>query len=213
VGWKASCILINERQYGYLGSFPRHDSRRAADLIRRLSLGEYTCVGLASFEAGMFPKEEGQLFVGAYDGAAIIADDRLPPACFSESPDPFVSRLLSVFPKAAVLAVMLHSSVNLFAYAYFEKAALLRVHAGSADDGVVEDWGALLPEEEPFFERSVIQDGQRIFRKEVNGRIEEFPADAFGETLVFEITKRFFGCRLDQLDAWDLQMELFAQVR
>lgn len=39
MGWKASCILINGREPGYLGTMPPHDPERARRLIADLGLG------------------------------------------------------------------------------------------------------------------------------------------------------------------------------
>ena len=51
--------------------------------------------------------------------------------------DPITARIMIVFPQAAVLRVGLHSVVNLWSYAYFERGKLLRAYGGAADDGVV----------------------------------------------------------------------------
>ena len=39
MGWKASCILVNERGPGYLGTMPAHDPHRARELIADLGSG------------------------------------------------------------------------------------------------------------------------------------------------------------------------------
>ena len=105
---------------------------------------------------------------------------------------------MAAFPQAAVLRVGLHSVVNLWSYAYFERGRLVRAYGGCADEGVMLDEGDLLPEERPHFERSVVRDGERFFYAEIDGRTEEFDASAYGEELAFEVMGRFFGCRPDQ---------------
>jgi hypothetical protein len=121
-----------------------------------------------------------------------------------------------VFPQAAVLRIGLHSVVNLWSYAYFERGRMLRAYGGSADDGVVLDQGDLLAEEQPHFERSVVRDGRRFFYKEIHGQIEEFASSAFGESLVFEVMSRFIGCRVDRVaedvHPTELPMERFERV-
>jgi hypothetical protein len=108
-----------------------------------------------------------------------------------------------------VLAIQLQSVVNLFGYAYFEHGKLIRARAGSADDGVFLDDGEWLPEEQRLFAKSIVRNGHRVFEQEINGEIEEFSEDALGEEFVFELSRRFFGRRIDEFDAWDLRMQEF----
>jgi acyl carrier protein len=214
MGWKASCILINERGPGYLGTMPPHDPQRARRLIADLGLGPCRSRGMTTFEEGIYPDH---LVVGAYDGAAVIGDPQIINACLSLSGDPLIDRVLLLFPQAAVLRVGLHSVVNLWSYAYFEGGKLLRAYGGSADMGVVVDEGEWLPEERPHFERSVVRDGQRYFCTEIYGEEVEFDASAYGETLALEVMGRFFGCRPDQghpqIDPLGLTMESFERER
>jgi hypothetical protein len=207
MGWKASCILINERGPGYLGTMPPHDPERSSRLIAALGLGGHRSRGKTTFDMGIYPDH---LVVGAYDGAAVIGDPRIIDSCISLGDDRLMGRVLSLFPQAAVLRVGLQSVVNLWSYTYFEAGRLLRAYGGCADEGVMLDVGDLLPEERPHFERSVVRDGERYFHAEINGRDEEFDASAFGEELAFEEMGRFFGCRpdrpMDESDPFELPM-------
>jgi hypothetical protein len=213
MGWKASCILINERAPFQLGSMPTHDPDRALRLIQKLGLGRHRSHGMTTFELGIYPES---LMVGAYDGAAIIGHPDIANVCLERRADPITARVLAVFPQAAVLRVGLHSVVNLWSYAYFKRGTLIRAYGGSADDGVVLDEGDLLDEEKPHFERSIVRDGERFFLAEINGETEEFNASAFGEELTFEVMRRFLGCRPDRtregFDPIEIPMEKFEQV-
>jgi hypothetical protein len=212
MGWKASCILINERSPGYLGTMPPHDPQRARRLIEDLGLGPCRSRGMTTFEEGIYPD---RLVVGAYDGAAFIGTSDLINSSERIGHNPLILRVLETFPKAAVLAVCLHSVVNLFGYAYFEAGVLIRAHGGSAEEGVVVDQGERLPEEQPHFERSIVRDGKRLFYADIGGRMAEFSAEAYGETLAFEVMARYFGCPLDKLPGIDplgLPMEAFDRV-
>lgn len=213
MGWKASCILVNERGPGYLGTMPPHDPLRAERLIARLGLGRHRSRGTTTFDEGIYPE---RLVVGAYDGAAVIGHPRVGGTCLDSGADPLTARVLAAFPQAAVLRVGLHSVVNLWGYAYFEAGRLRRAYGGCADEGVMLEEGDLLPEEQPHFERSVVRDGERFFHAEIDKRTEEFDAPAFGEELVFEVMGRFFGCRPDQAsgesDPLELPMEAFERV-
>jgi hypothetical protein len=209
MGWKASCILINEREPGYLGTLPPHDPERARKLISALGLGRCRSRGMTTFDVGIYPDH---LVVGAYDGAAVIGTPEILDSCTSLGDERLMARILHLFPQAAVLRVGLHSVTNLWSYAYFEGGRLLRAYGGAADEGVVMDEGQWLPEERPHFERSVVRDGWRYFYAEINGQMEEFNAPAFGESLTFEVMGRFFGCRPDQgseVDPLELPMESF----
>jgi hypothetical protein len=210
MGWKASCILINEREPGYLGTRPPHDSGQAKRLIADLGLGSCRSRGMTSFDEGIYPDH---LVVGAYDGAAVIGAPNLIESFVLPSHGPLIPRILKTFPRAAILSVSLQSVVNLFGYAYFEESTLVRAYGGAADCGVVVDVGEWLPEERPHFERSVVREGKRFFYSEIDGCVEEFSTDAYGETLVFEVMARFFGCILDQshptIEPLELPMESF----
>ena len=214
MGWKASCILVTETNPRHLIDMPTHDPERARRLISDLGLGPHRSRGMTTFDAGMYPDT---LVIGAYDGAAIIGHPDISTACLEPRADPMTTRVLAAFPQAAVLRVGLHSVVNLWGYAYFERGRLLRAFGGSADDGVVLDEGDLLDEERPHFERSVVRDGQRFFFPDINGQIEEFDTSAFGEELAFEIMGRFLGCRPDrtseEIDPIELPMESFERIK
>jgi hypothetical protein len=125
MGWKASCILINERGPGYLGTMPTHDPERARRLIADLGLGPCRSRGMTTFDYGIYPDH---LVVGAYDGAAVIGTPDLINSSEPIGRNPLILRVLTTFPKAAVLSVCLHSVVNLFNYAYFEEGRLLRAY-------------------------------------------------------------------------------------
>src|SRR3954447_5250290 len=116
MGWKASCILINERGPGYLGTMPSHDPERARKLIADLGLGRYRSRGMTTFDVGIYPDH---LVVGAYDEAAIVAGPRIIDPFKPLTNESLLPRVLSKFPGAAVLYVGLHSVVNLWSYAYF----------------------------------------------------------------------------------------------
>jgi uncharacterized protein DUF6928 len=213
MGWKASCILISERNSRHLGTMLTHDPERARRLISDLGFGACRSKGMTTFDVGIYPDS---LVIGAYEGAAIIGHPYIVKSCLEPKADPMTARILTVFPQAAVLRVGLHSVVNLWSYAYFERGRMLRAYGGSADDGVVLDEGDLLAEEQPYFERSVVRNGQRFFYKEIHGQIEEFNASAFGESLVLEVMSRFIGCRVDRvtedLHPTEFPMEAFERV-
>ena len=67
-----------------------------------------------------------------------------------------------------------------------------------------------MPFERPLLADSVVRDGRRVFPRQIGGTLHEFDEAAFGETFVIEACRAYLGCRLDEYDVWDLQMEVFA---
>jgi hypothetical protein len=212
MGWKASCIFVNQREIGYLGTFPQHDPELARNLVGALPLPRHEPGEMCSFETGMYPNP-GQLIVGVYPGAAVIGHDKLCDSCFEGGVPPVVNVLQKHYSNAPVLAITLHSVVNLFGYAYFEGGKLIRARAGSSDDGIFLEVGEWLPEEQKLFAQLTMRDGSRVFPQEINGETEELSEDAMGEEFVFDLSRRFFGCRIDECDAWELKMQEFKPVQ
>lgn len=207
MGWKAACILVNERETGYLGTLPQHDSPAARDLIERLGLGPYRSVGLTDFDYGVYP-ERGRLVIGAYDGAAIVAERDLVHGTVTGETGLILARLLELFPAAELLVLELHSVVNYFGYASYRHGQLQRAYAGSADDGVLVEIGQVQPEERDYFARSVVRDGIRSF--ELEGAT--WTVDQVGEDLTFAMASRLLGEPLDEFAGEDLTVEEFDKL-
>jgi hypothetical protein len=144
MGWKAACILINEREPGYLGTLPTHHALAARALADQLGFDSYHSQGLTDFDSGIFP-ENGLLVIGAYDGAAIIASKDLIIGAVTGENAQVLYRLLELFPAAELLIIELHSVINYFAYAYYRQGALQRAYAGSTVDGVLVETGTVNP--------------------------------------------------------------------
>lgn len=221
MGWKASCILISDREPGYLGTMPTHDPDRARRLIADLELGPCRSLGTTTLLRVLYPDD---LIVGAYDGAAIIGAPEVVDSCFAPSEaghpprgDTLMGRILRAFPSASILCIVLHSVVDLFGYAYYESGRLIRAFGGSDGSPILMDVGEWQPEERPFFEESVVRDGQRYFRVGSWGETEEVDAPSVGPELTFEMTRKCFGRRLDELrldpDVSALRVESFDRGR
>lgn len=213
MGWKAECIIVSERGPGHVVKQPAHNPERARELITKLDLGPFQTAQPDTFDRAMNPAS-GVFSIGAYDGAFILCDDRL---CGTvENPSkPEIRKILDAFPGASMLALELQSVTNYFGYALFENGTLQRAYGGDSDRSVQIDSGAIQPEEQPYFDKSVVRDGKRFFVAEIGGADEEFDASEFGEELAFAMAARFFGEKLDSasLDLEQFQMESFQKLR
>jgi hypothetical protein len=208
MGWKAACILVNEREPGYLGTLPTHHSPAARDLADQLGLDSYRSLGLTDFDAGLFP-EEGHLVIGAYDGAAIVASQNLIFGTVTGDNARVLQWLLERFPAAELLVLELQSVVNYFAYAYYRQGMLQRAFAGSAEDGVLVETGEVQPEEHDYFAHSTVRDGERSF--ELHG--QSWTVDQVGDSLAFRMARRFLGTSLDEFASEALTVEEFVNPR
>lgn len=199
MGWKTSIIIASQQAQPNLAKGVVHDAE-FADRIAAALPGDYTYVGHSTFEQGAYPYN-GNLYVGAYDRSLIIGHMDLAGSCFNGDVPPVVSAIESFLPGATVLALELHSVVNLYGYALFETQVLVRGRAGSADDGVFLDIGEPLLEEQPLFARSVFNDdGEQVWPEEFDGVVEEMDHSCMGEEFVFEVSRRFLGERFDCFD-------------
>ncbi len=195
MGWSTSCILVNERGPGYLGTFPNHDPVAAHELIGKLGLGPVRTSSLSNFDAGLSPKA-GWFCVGAYPGAALLAGVPELIGCVENEGNPLLAKLLKVFPRASLLAVELASATNHFAYAYFARGSLLRALAGDAERGVIVDKGTPQPEETPIL-----------------AMVSNTDVPQKGETLAFAMSQKFFGSPLDRFPSEKLAVELVKVIK
>ena len=190
MGWSTSCILVNEREPGYLGTFPDYDPSAARNLIKKLGLGAVRSSTLSNLDAGFKPRA-GWFCIGAYPGALLLFGVNEFLRCAENPDNAMLSKLLTIYPCATVLALEIASATNYFAYAYFTGGTLQRALAGDAERGVVVNTGKPEPEEIPILN---LVSGEGIAQK--------------GETLAFAMSQKFFGLPLDRFPAEKLLVEL-----
>jgi hypothetical protein len=192
MGWKASVVFAAE-EVGYFGEVPVHDQARAEKIREQLGLKNYEQVGPAVFETSMNPSR-GQLFIGAYPRGLVICHDDAPGAFFDESSRRKISgsagdfvgfkdKVLAMYPKGEVIAIVLHSVVNLWGYSVYTNGRLLRRAAGASDNGLIVNEGAPLPEE------------ARVL---ATCPIDEVDTEGVGEELVFGVSARIFGRSMEE---------------
>jgi hypothetical protein len=206
MGYKASFVVASERDPGYLGTFPSHHPDWASRLVAELYPDKpYEDAGLATFEDAIYPDT---LYIGAYDGAALVAEPTLRHEALRPE-HPVIAGLSRRFPAGGVLTVGLHSGSNFFSYAYFEGGRLLRAYAGDIDNGVTLERGQPLPEEEWLFGSSIVRDGRRVFLRDG----EEWEPDQMGTALVFSVASCFFGEWLDSVRLLKLILSRYNRTR
>lgn len=187
MGWKASSLIATNGDEGYLTTFPLPDAAKAREYLSRLG-GSYQSLGETTFENGVYPQDNDDLYVGAYANALVVGSVPIAEEAFLGGVPRAVQCATEMLPGCRILIAVLHSVVDLFGYAWYEGGELLRARAGSADDGV-------------FFEK-----GSPLA---IERKLKEFDKTIDGEDLVMELCRPFLGCRFDEYDAWDLKMELF----
>src|SRR5215469_18863408 len=97
MGWKASCMFASTRTEGFLGTFPKHDSSQAHEILKCLGSGRWISAGMASLEQGIYP-ETGQVYVGAYGSAFVLGTEQVAAHCMSERVPTLVEKLNACLP-------------------------------------------------------------------------------------------------------------------
>jgi len=87
------------------------------------------------------------VYAGSFPGIDILCDRDV----MDYLPSDFPARYLDVAAGRRVILHAMHSVVDMFVYAVWEDGILVRSLAMSPDDGIVEDIGAPLPFEAPYW--------------------------------------------------------------
>jgi len=200
MGWKAFAILATNES-GYFGTLPSHNAEAAEEVRGRLGLSDYEPLAEQRFETALHPRR-GALYIGAYPGGTIVCENALPSYFFDDRSQRAISgasrkfahfkeQLLALYPEGEVMAIVLHSVVNLWGYSVYSRGQLLRSAAGASDNGLIANLGEPLPEE------------LRGLRECAIDKVDE---EGFGEELVFDVSARMFGRRMDAFDELPLRM-------
>ena len=191
MSWTTASLFINEGPSGYLGAFPTHSLNKARSLLLEELGVQYSQSRLSNFDAGIRPPS-GWFCVGAYDKAVVLSGyDELYGVIESAKQSP-IRALIESYQKAEILLFELAGGSNYFAFEIYSSGHLERGVAGDPERGIVVNKGNLTPEEQALGLAGESTD-QLI---------------THGETLVFELTKRFLGVPLDRFAAEKLVVEL-----
>jgi hypothetical protein len=188
MGWKASVIIVDK-------------PNRGADeqLLVDLGFQNLSKIGEETFDSVINP-DDNKVYIGTYKDNLLICVPELPMEFFNDSETAFERTVMHTFPTSEICAIILHSVVNLWGYAVIKEGKKIRARAGSAEDGIITEYGEPLEEEKELLSKSTIGDeGTRTYM------LDGFPDDPFtddqvGENFVFLICQRYLGEPLDTAD-------------
>lgn len=203
MGWKA-CAIFASAEPGYFGSAPQHQPQRADALCHQLGFSGYARTVESDLVSALYPSSR-TLSIGAYPQGTIVCERNLPGHFFDnqarqtiqgakvQRPD-IKTQVLSLYPTGQVLAIVLHSVVNLWGYSLYAKGQLVRSAAGASDDGLFANTGKPLPEESRILDMC---------------SIDNVDEEGYGEDLVFDVASRFLGGRIDALESHTLTLSQY----
>lgn len=203
MGWKTYTIFCTD-QPGYFQDRPVHDPVRAEKLLHTLGLGEYDLVK-PNTRVNEYPSS-GDLYIGAYERGLVIANSTLAALLFDDNsrtknfgrvkdnPD-FRKNIHTLYPNGEVIALILHSVVNMWGYSVYQRGKLIRSASG-AEGEFHGSIGDPLPEEEAILAEHPIESID-------NGDV------AYSEELVFDVSQRILGCRYDEALVEELECSYF----
>lgn len=188
MGWKCAMMVVSNIQ--------DYDQQQ---LLTDLEAENYQEEGHEFLETAIFP-EDKQFCIGQFEGNLIVTNKA---SMFSnlEVNLSNIERLLSKrYPTSEICTLGLHSVVNFWGYSVVKNGEKIRLKAGDSDSGTIFDLGEPFAEELELLAKSKKNDsGERIYI------FDDFPdepqtEDQVGEEFVFELSKRYFGERLDYSD-------------
>jgi hypothetical protein len=197
MGFKTFTVFASKRP-GYFGTHPKHNSEWVDATMHQLGLTGYILVA-HDVPFQVYPKDK-DLYIGVYAEGIAIAQIDLPAAFFDERsrrrsfgrlPDmnDFKQKILDRYAQGEVVALTLHSVVNLWGFSVFKDGNLIRSASGG-DGEFLGSSGDPLPEEDAILKTYPIETLD--------------PEHGGGEELVFEVARRVFGKRFDEEDLEDV---------
>jgi hypothetical protein len=193
MAWNKYYIVVTDQQ----GATPN-------DVLSKLSLIGYQLVGEANFH---HTNKSDDLFIGTYKDKLVIANADLTYGFFAIEPSDIEKKFVSTFPTSQIAALAENSTVDEFGYNIIDNGERIRVKHG-CDGEIYIDIGEPLPEEQ------AILAGQIFDPEELDEMREEMDEEAVQNMVSFEaswrapaeISKRYFGNRIDNLDVNDIKL-------
>lgn len=199
-------MFVNENGPGYFGTLPPHNHEKAIRLLGEIFPND-RCEAVCMSEFNEETTNRPTFGFGAYEHGCVLCDFSLW-GCVEDRQHPILKRVISLFPTSSIFLVELSSVVTSFGYALYEKQELVRAHAGIGEKGITLNFGNLLEEEQPHFQRSFVRDGELFFRETIDDHDHHFHVTQFGEELAFSVARRFLGTSFNRFRG-PLEVERF----
>ncbi len=194
MSWKSSSLFMIDDPSEALENYPGHDFEKGEIFRHRLELSHYLPKKESSLLKALFPYRDA-LYIGAYPGIHLLCENDIPCYFFEnetririagrkKDSELFVKKTLSLYPNSELLSIILDGVVGLWGFSYYKEGKMMRSAAG-ADGELFCNLGDPIEEEKAPLDRY---------------SIEEIANEGWGEELVFEVSKKVFGKRMDELN-------------
>ncbi|MFL5742924.1 MAG: DUF6928 family protein [Flavisolibacter sp.] len=188
MAWNKYYIVVTNRQ-----------DATPIETLTKLNLSGYRPAGEANF---LQTNKSDDLFIGTYKDKLVVANPDLTYGFFAIEPSDVEKRFVTAFPASEIAALAENSTVGEFGYTIINKGQRIRVKHG-CDGEIYTDIG------EPLTEEQAILAGHIFDPEELNEMREDMDEDEVQNMVAFEaswrtpgeISKRYFGERIDNLDS------------
>ncbi len=147
MGAKTSILVYADQDARVaLSARPQLDRARTATFARTLFAGETLTPQDDGTLLDTSPPDD-EIVIGCFPGVTIVAAKE----CGVDRPSTLSRRFIDAGKRGRVTLHAMHSSVDWFAFACWSEGTLMRSLSLSPDSGVIEDVGAKLPFEQPYW--------------------------------------------------------------
>lgn len=180
---------------------------KPTEVLTKLNLNGYQPVGEANF---LQTNKSDDLFIGTFQDKLVIANPDMTYSFFAAEVSDIEKTFVSAFPSCEIVALAENSTVGEFGYSLLDNGRRIRVKHG-CDGEIYVDFGKTLPEEEEILA------GHIFDPEELDEMREDMDEDEVQNMVAFEaswrtpaqISKRFFGDRIDNLDTDAIKLTRF----
>ncbi len=180
------------------------------EILTKLNLTGYQPVGKANFHQ---TNKSYDLFIGTYKDKLVVANPDLTYGFFAAEPSDIERKFVAAFPTSEIAALAENSTVDEFGYTIINNGQRIRVKHG-CDGEIYTDIGDSLAEEQ------AILTGHIFDPEELDEMREDMDEDEVQNTVAFEaswrapaeISKRYFGDRIDNLDTDAIKLTRYKKV-
>lgn len=199
MAWNKYYIVVTNQQ----GTIP-------AEILTKLNLSSYQPAGEVNF---LQTNKSDDLFIGTYEDKLVIVDGNLTYGFFATQPSDIETRFVTAFPSSEIAALAENSTVSEFGYTIIANGQCIRVKHG-CDGEIYTDIGEVLPEEQEILA------GHIFDPEELDEMRENMDEEEVQNMIAFEaswrtpaeISKRYFGSIIDNLDADAIKLTRYKKV-